>query len=141
MRPTRILIAAAAAVTLCFSAGITRTTTAASFMGATPINDLGTGYYLGQFQGGLYENGSNAVPTAQDTQGKKEASAVQPLDSNGKPSSTGKIVLLSIGMSNTSMEWCGTYSGCTKAIDPNSFMYQAAHDTGVNHKSLVIVNG
>ena len=31
-------------------------------VGRTPINDLGTGLYLGQYQGGLYPNGLNTPP-------------------------------------------------------------------------------
>ena len=141
MRVRRILLAGSAAFALCVSGILAQTTTAANYIGDTPINDLGTGYYLGKFQGGLYQNGSNVVPAAQNSQGLKEQAAVQPLSTNGQPSSAGKIVLLSIGMSNASMEWCGTDTGCTQAADQNSFMYQAAHDTAVNHKSLVIVNG
>lgn len=141
MRLRRILIAGTAALSLCASGMLAQSSSAASSIGDTPINDLGTGYYLGKFQGGLYQNGSNVVPAAQNSQGLKETSAIQPLSTTGQPSSTGKIVLLSIGMSSVSMEWCGTDSGCTRASDPNSFMYQAAHDTAVNHKSLVIVNG
>ena len=107
---------------------------------ATPINDLGAGLYLNQFQGGLYENGSNAVPSDHHTAGQTAAARIQPLDGNGDPSPSGKIVLISIGMSNTSAEWCGVTSGCTVGTG-NSFMVKAAADATVNHSSLVIVNG
>src|SRR5215470_16157373 len=45
----------------------------------TPINDLGTGFYLGGFQGGLYPGGSNTVPAAHDSTGRNRAAGVQPL--------------------------------------------------------------
>lgn len=107
---------------------------------ATPMNDLGAGLYLNQFQGGLYENGSNAVPSDHHLAGQTAAARIEPLDDNGDPSPSGKIVLISIGMSNTSLEWCGGANNCTVGTG-NSFMVKAAADSGVNHSSLVIVNG
>lgn len=58
---------------------------------------------------------------------------------NGDESPFGKYVLLSIGMANTTQEWCSQNSGppCTAW----SFMGKAAVDPGVNHNTLVIVNG
>ena len=35
--------------------------------GLVPINDLGTGLYLNQYQGGLYPGGSNTMPVAHST--------------------------------------------------------------------------
>ncbi len=66
------------------------------------LNDLGTGHYEGNTQygeGGLYPNGSNVRPAGQDSYGVTLAEGIQPLDSNGNPSSTGKYVLLAIGES------------------------------------------
>jgi hypothetical protein len=68
------------------------------------------------------------------------AGTVQPLDASGAPSPTGKIVLLSIGMSNTSDEWCGTSPDCTSASGA-SLMKQAEGSAAVNHTTLAIVNG
>src|SRR5438477_8665256 len=68
---------------------------------STPINDLGTGLYLGQYQGGLYPGGSNGMPSAHSATGLARAAGVQPLDVNGNPSAGGKSILVSIGMSNT----------------------------------------
>src|ERR1700694_279601 len=98
--------------------------------GKIPLSDLGTGMYLG-FQGGLYANGSNAVPSAQDAAGLARASLVQPLDVNGSPSAGGKIVMMSIGMSNTNDEWCGVanHGGACFAW---TLMGQAAADSSVN---------
>src|ERR1051325_3001905 len=64
---------------------------------ATPINDLGTGLYLNQYQGGLYENGTNTVPSDHNTAGLTATGRIQPLDANGNPNAGGKIVLISIG--------------------------------------------
>jgi hypothetical protein len=105
---------------------------------ATPLNDLGTGTYKG-FQGGLYENGSNSIPTDHVTAGLSFANAVQPLDTNGNPSATGHYVMASIGMSNTTDEFCSPNS----LLPCNSwtFMGQAATDSAVNHTALAIVDG
>lgn len=69
-----------------------------------PLNDLGTGTYLGS-QGGLYPNGSNVRPPDHDAAGVGFAQQVQPLDSNGNPSSTGKYVFLSLGESTIQNEF------------------------------------
>lgn len=73
-------------------------------MGLIPLNDLGTGFYIGQ-QGGLYPNGSNTRPAAHEEAGLEMARAVRPLDASGQPSDTGRIVLASIGMSSTTQEF------------------------------------
>ena len=63
------------------------------------LNDLGTASYLGVEQGGLYAGGSNVRPSSHDADGVSRAQGIQPLDSNGNPSSSGKIVFTSIGES------------------------------------------
>ena len=45
-----------------------------------PINDLGTGMYLGQLEGGLYENGSNQMPADHRLAEMRHAASVEPLD-------------------------------------------------------------
>lgn len=73
----------------------------------TPIMDMAPGQtYLG-FSGNLYENNSNSAPTDHDTDGKTSGAAIQPLDINGNPSSTGAIAFISVGLSNTSLEFGG----------------------------------
>jgi hypothetical protein len=111
----------------------------ALLLAAVPLTDLGSGLYLGQFQGGLYENGSNVMPADHRAAELRHIAAIQPLDRDGNPSASGKIVLLSIGMSNTTQEFCaaGNPSPCT----PWSFAGQAAADPAVNHQTLAIVNG
>jgi hypothetical protein len=105
----------------------------------TPINDLGTGLYLNQFQGGLYSNGSNTVPAAHEAAGFQRAAAIQPLNAQGQPDANGKYVMISIGMSNTTDEFCSG-SGATSCAS-YSFIGQAAADASVNHNRLVIVDG
>lgn len=109
-------------------------------VGLTPLNDLGTGLYLGQFEGGLYPGGSNYLPPAHDAEGLARAAGVEPLDMLGNPSPTGKMVLLSIGMSNTTQEFCGS-SNPAQPCASWTFAGQAAVDTQINHATLVIVNG
>jgi hypothetical protein len=95
----------------------------------TPIvalTDLGTGTYQG-YEGGLYPNGSNVRPAATDSYGVGLADAIQPLDSSGNPSPTGKYVLLALGESTAQNEF-------------NSFLPIANADPAKN-PSLVIVNG
>ncbi len=104
-----------------------------------PLTDLGTGKYLGQFEGGLYENGSNRMPADHRAAELRHAAALQPLDRNGNPAADGKIVLLSIGMSNTTQEFCA--AGNPAPCAPWSFAGQAASDAAVNHRALAIVNG
>lgn len=109
--------------------------------GLVPLNDLGTGLYLGEFEGGLYPGGSNLPPQAHFAAGLVAAAENVPRDAAGHPDPrNGKRVLLSIGMSNTTAEFCrrdATIEHCT----PESFMGQAGADAGVNHSDLVIVNG
>lgn len=76
-----------------------RTTT-----GLPPITDLGAGSYLGH-EGGLYRGGANERPAAWNAAGEALATAVVPRDGLGVPSAAGKIVFLSIGMSNTRNEF------------------------------------
>lgn len=68
-----------------------------------PLDEL-TGTYKGE-DGGLYGGGSN-VPTGDHLAAYlRESKAIQPLGRDGKPAKAGKIVLLSLGMSNTTMEF------------------------------------
>ena len=94
---------------------------------ATPINDLATGTYQG-FIGGLYGNGSNTVPSQHDTDGKAFAAQIQPLDQDGLPSTTGKIVFMGIGPSLAQQEWAAVVT-------------QTAQTPGANHTTLKVVDG
>lgn len=72
--------------------------------GLVPLTELGSGFYQGK-QGGLYPDGGNTCPAAHLESGVHMADSIGPLKLNGKPKKKGRIVLLSIGMSNTTMEF------------------------------------
>lgn len=92
----------------------------------SPLNELGANQYRG-FAGGLYPNGANERPSQHEAAGLALAKSVQPLDRSGKPAFDGRIVLLSIGMSNTTQEF-------------SAFMRLAAQDRSKN-PSVVLVDG
>lgn len=60
--------------------------------------------YKGE-DGGLYGGGRNEPPEAHQAAAQKELAKIATLDSDGKPAKDGKIVLLSVGMSNTTQEF------------------------------------
>jgi hypothetical protein len=66
-----------------------------------PLTELGKEKYQG-YEGGLYPGGENNRPAAHEKAGLEIAKSIRPLGPDGKPSPDGKIVLLSVGMSNTS---------------------------------------
>ncbi len=69
-----------------------------------PLVDLGTKTYHGN-RGGLYAGGRNRPPAAYLKRGLAAAAEVKPRAADGRPESSGSIVLLSIGMSNTTQEF------------------------------------
>src|SRR5262249_11699323 len=91
-----------------------------------PLTEMGTEEYQG-FKGGLYPDGKNDRPAAHEAAGLALAKQIQPLDADGKPSADGKIVLLSVGMSNTTQEF-------------STFKRTANADREKNPK-LVVVDG
>ena len=93
----------------------------------TPLTDLGSAQYLG-FPGGLYPAGENSPPSAYEETGVALGATVQPLDRDGKPSPSGKIAMISIGMSNTSREF-SKFTRLTEVDarkNPNLVMIDAA---------------
>ncbi len=68
-----------------------------------PLNEL-TGKYKEQ-DGGLYGGGKNEPPAEHAALARKAIAEIKPLDREGKPATDGKIALMSIGMSNTTMEF------------------------------------
>ena len=101
------------------------------------LTDLGTGAYLG-FRGGLYPGG-NEPPPDHAAAGRAALERIEPLDPEGRPSSSGRIVLVSVGMSNTSQEFCSQVG--TPPCDPWTFVGQASADPAVDRENLVLVNG
>lgn len=94
--------------------------------GLVPLPDLGTAKYQDE-PGGLYPGGRNTPPPAHLEAGLALAKSVAPLDANGHPSPNGRIVFLTIGMSNTTME-------------SQAFLRLAAADPSVNPR-LTLVDG
>jgi hypothetical protein len=92
-----------------------------------PFNDLGPAPYAYGYYGGLYEDGSNAIPADHLAAGLRRASLIRPLDANGNPSPDGKIVFLTAGY------------GETERIT-NAFLDLARADIRVNRRALVIAN-
>ncbi len=97
-----------------------------SSVGLISLIDLGTGMYKGT-EGGLYAGGKNVPPPEHLKAGEKIAATIVPLDEKGNKSPNGKIVLLSIGFSNPSIEF-------------PAFQKRVAADPDVN-PHLVTVNG
>ena len=60
--------------------------------------------YKGE-DGGLYGGGKNEPPEVHQAAAKKETAKIVPLDADGKPDPDGKIALVSISMSNATMEF------------------------------------
>jgi hypothetical protein len=73
-----------------------------------PLTDNPGGLYF-TFKRGLY-NGSNTVPAKHHADGLAAARRIRPLDASGAPDPNGSIVVLSIGMSSASQEFCGKHS-------------------------------
>ncbi|HEX4611152.1 MAG TPA: hypothetical protein VH092_23375 [Urbifossiella sp.] len=91
-----------------------------------PLTELGREKYRGHY-GGLYPGGTNDRPREHERAGLELSRRVRPLDAAGRPDPAGKIVLLSVGMSNTSQV-------------SQAFAVQLAKDTDRN-AALVFVNG
>ena len=89
--------------------------------GKVPLTDLGTGSYQG-FPGGLYPAGLNTMPASHAAAGLQQAQAVQPLDAAGQPNAAGRIVLVSIGMSNTTQEF-STWVPISNADPQRNFQF------------------
>ena len=99
---------------------------AADTSALVPLTELGEGKYKGEI-GGLYGNGMNEPPEAHLASAIKATMRITPLSSEGKPDKNGKVVLLSIGMSNTTQEF-------------SRFVELAKAEQGKS-PSLVIVDG
>ena len=92
--------------------------------GLVPLTGLGAATYQG-YPGGLYPGGTNMRPAAHDAAGVAIANAIAPIDTLGNADPSGKVVLISIGMSNTTQEF-------------STFVPMANTDPQRNPKVLVI---
>jgi hypothetical protein len=79
--------------------------TARPFSGLVPLTQMKAGDKYKEFEGGLYGSGSNEPPAAHRRLANAAAEKIVLLDGEGKPSAKGRIVLMSIGMSNTTQEF------------------------------------
>ena len=68
-----------------------------------PLTELDSTYQ--SYAGGLYPGGANVPPAEHLADGLALAGTITPLDTLGAPSAQGRIVLLSVGMSNTTQEY------------------------------------
>jgi len=105
-----------------------------------PLNDLGPNFYHASYQGGLYPGGSNQRPSDHETDGINIATnQIKPLNSNGiEDQGQGKIVMISIGMSNTTQEFGGEGEEPPVAFKPR---VDDAVETPNKNPRLVIVDG
>ncbi len=102
-------------------------------IGVTPLPEYGFAEYQG-FSAGLYPNGANNRPPSHLAAGMNIATnQIRPLDAAGNlNTNTGKIVLLSSGMSNATQEWASKGT--------NNFKDLANADPGKNPQ-VIIVDG
>lgn len=70
-----------------------------------PLSDMTAEERYEGEDGGLYGGGSNLPPPALANSAKEALAKIQPLDSEGKPAADGKVVLVSISMSNATQEF------------------------------------
>src|SRR5262245_18915286 len=114
-RRSRFVEMTAALLTL-FSARATADCTLTT-TGNPPLMDLGPGLYQ-SFAGGLYPGGNSTRPLAHEMAGVNVgANGIQPRNSAGAVDLVnGKIVMISVGMSNTNAEF---------ASGPNAFLPRA----------------
>ena len=93
----------------------------------TPLIDFDGATYRG-IQGGLYPNGSNQRPSAHNNAGIEISKSIRPLNESGiEDAANGKIVWMSVGMSNTTQE-------------TSAFIDQMKTFTG-KHPKLVLIDG
>jgi len=92
-----------------------------------PLTDMtAADRYKGE-DGGLYGGGKNGPPAEHMEKALRLAKEIRPLNAEGKPSPDGKIVMFSLGMSNTTQEF-------------SEFVRMVRQDGSVNPK-LVVVDG
>ena len=105
----------------------------------SPLTELGSMTYLG-FEGGLYPSSRNVMPADHAARGEAAAHAMQPLDLNGQPDRNGKYVMLGIGMSHATTEFCHKGRQMLPCQE-GTFMDRARNDLSVEQSHLVILDG
>jgi hypothetical protein len=75
-----------------------------SLFSAIPLTDMGNEKWK-NYSGGLYPDGENEIPNNHKNDGIEISNSIVPLNNSGKIDDNGKIILLSIGMSNTTQEF------------------------------------
>jgi len=126
MSPLSPAAAAAVALTFLFAGSPSAQDCNDTTVGFIPLHDLADGTYQG-FQGGLYPGGQLVRPAQHDADGLAQSARVIPRDAFGNPDPGGAIVLLSIGLSNTTQEF-------------QEFLSLVQEDETLNPR-LVIVDG
>lgn len=81
--------------------------------------------YKGQ-DGGLYGKGSNAPPQKHLDAALRQAALIKPLDADGKPSPNGRVVMVSIGMSNTTQEFSAFVRLARSQLNPHLLLVDCA---------------
>lgn len=96
-------------------------------VGFTPLIDLGAGLYQG-FEGGLYPGGVNERPIAHEVGGLAQVLHVVPRDTSGAPDPNGRVVVMSLGMSNCAQHWQAFVqaSNADPLRDPRVLLVQGA---------------
>lgn len=115
-----------------------------------PLIDMKAGDTYYGFEGGLYPGGSNDMPLAHLNEGLARARAMAPLDLEGNPSTTDKVLFLSVGYSNVWQEFWATRPDMCKVEQGSwacetqgqswSFMGRAQADP-LLHPALEFLNG
>ena len=96
-------------------------------LGLIPIQDLGTDFYLGTYQGGMYPGGVNTPPTGHLKKGLSIVKKLKPLDTLGLVNyETGKIICAGFGAS--------TVGG------PFNHMIQLTNDDHTLNRCMQMVN-
>jgi hypothetical protein len=70
-----------------------------------PLTDMSSDDIYEGEDGGLYGKGSNEPPEALKKSAETALAQIKPLDAEGKPADSGKVVLVSISMSNATQEF------------------------------------
>jgi hypothetical protein len=76
-----------------------------SSVGLKPLTEMTAQDKYQEEDGGLYGGGENEPPKLHQAAARKETSKIELVDTAGRPSPTGKIVLISISMSNATQEF------------------------------------